>query len=62
MRETHKHMEGQFYSKSWWAIKPAVKNRSIMNYHVWIDDLIYGSPRESFHKFVKRSVYDDSKN
>ena len=30
------------------------------NYHVRIDDLIYGSPRESFHKFVKRSVNNDA--
>ena len=34
----------------------------MVTYHVWIDDLIYSSPGESFHKFVKCSVNYDCQN
>ena len=32
----------------------------LIHYHIRIDDLVYGSPRESFHNSVKRSVNKDS--
>ena len=38
------------------------KQARLITYHVWIDNLIYSSPRESFHKFVKCSVNNDCQN
>ena len=45
-----------------WAIRLAIKNVLQITYHVWIDDFVYGSSRESFHKSVKCSVNNDSQN
>ena len=41
-----------------WQLKKVLQ----ITYHVWIDDFVYGSSRESFHKFVKCSVSNDCQN
>ena len=61
-RQKHKRRLLQSDSKRQWAIRLAIKNVLQITYHVWIDDFVYGSSRESFHKSVKCSVNNDSQN